>query len=85
MAANGSLEMNVVSDNSTELTRNEDETSKTEQWKLIRDESSFCQKLAVVEWRKVVIVFVIIVDYFLIYSSISLIGAFFPIKVYTNI
>ena len=39
------------------------------------------QRLAVVNWRSVLTIIVVIIDYFLVYASISLIGAFFPTKV----
>ena len=40
-------------------------------------------KLSKVDWRSVLIVIAVIMDYFLIYSSISLLGAFFSTKART--
>ena len=39
------------------------------------------QKLAGVNWRNVLTIIIAVVDYFLVYSSISLIGTFFPTEV----
>lgn len=39
------------------------------------------RKLLAVHWRNVLSVFISVVDYFLVYAAISLIGAFFPTKV----
>jgi hypothetical protein len=39
------------------------------------------RKLRAVHWRNVLSIFVTVVDYFLVYAAISLIGAFFPTKV----
>ena len=39
------------------------------------------RKLRAVNWRNVLSIFVTVVDYFLVYAAISLIGAFFPTKV----
>ena len=40
-----------------------------------------CQKFAVDNWRSILTIVIIAVDYFLVYAAISLIGAFFPTKV----
>lgn len=39
------------------------------------------EKVAAVNWRNAVTVIVAVVDYFLVYASISLIGTFFPTEV----
>ena len=38
-------------------------------------------KVAAINWRNAVTVIVAVVDYFLVYASISLIGTFFPTEV----
>ena len=43
----------------------------------------FCQKLSAVRWKKVLTLVVVVVDFFLINASLSLIGAFFTTKVYS--
>ena len=52
---------------------------------LVRDEghsgTGLYRKLARVNWRNVLTITVAVVDYFLVYSSISLIGTFFPTEV----
>ena len=40
-----------------------------------------CQKLATVRWRALITTCVILVDYFLLNASISLIGVFYPAEV----
>lgn len=39
------------------------------------------RKLAGINWRNVLTIIIAVVDYFLVYSSISLIGTFFPTEV----
>ena len=39
------------------------------------------QKITGVNWRNVLTILITVVDYFLVYSSISLIGTFFPREV----
>ena len=39
------------------------------------------RKFSAVNWKNVLTIFITVVDYFLVYASISLIGAFFPTKV----
>lgn len=39
------------------------------------------QKLSAVQWRNAFTLFVVVVDYFLVNGSVSLIAAFFPTKV----
>ena len=39
------------------------------------------KKLAGIKWRNVLTIIIAVVDYFLVYSSISLIGTFFPTEV----
>ena len=43
------------------------------------------RKLSTVHWRNVLSISVTVIDYFLVYASISLIGAFFPTKVTLSI
>ena len=46
-----------------------------------RDTRSLCWRLASVKWRNVLMVAIVVFDYFLVYSAISLIGTFFPTQV----
>ena len=42
------------------------------------------RRISAVNWRNVITIVVTVVDYYLVYSSISLIGTFFPTEVKIN-